>query len=417
LAVLTRLFIALLIVLASIPALAFEWEYLGMDGIVATCINADPVHGRILVGTLEGFWFYDQASGNWTEHDEEGWIGRTVWTVDYSDQHPDRIITGRENAWFKGYMEYSDDLGETGHFVYESEGGRVTDLIHDEDVQLACTWSDIVSGELIRSTDGGVSWTLMGNPMQAMTDLTLDSSGPTFYLSGSGLVMRSEDEGQSWSDYSGDLPEGYGVYCVEQLSPSGEDPRGLLASNDLGIYHTADGIAWTRVNASSCRNMDARAVSGGPVAAVGWSGDLLFSPGDVNDWRAETGDLGGTPLDVVFSEWDGGLYVVTQDSGVFRAYGFPSAAPEPAADRFALRAWPTPFNPSTRIRFELPEAGPTELVVFDPRGRRVAVLISDDLAPGSHEVAWRAEGLASGIYLAKLKTASGSASIPLLLLK
>ncbi len=50
-----RFISALLVILIAVPVLAFEWEYLGMDGIAATCISADPVHGRILVGTLEGF--------------------------------------------------------------------------------------------------------------------------------------------------------------------------------------------------------------------------------------------------------------------------------------------------------------------------------------------------------------------------
>jgi len=250
-----------------------------------------------------------------------------------------------------------------------------------------------------------------------MTDLALEPSGPAFFLSGSDRVSLSLNWGESWEPYSGDLPANYGVYCLGQPYPSGPTPRGLLASNDLGIYYSDDGLAWTQVSASPCRSMDACPTSGGPVAAAAWSGSLLFSPNAYDYWIDETGDLPGAAVDLAFSTWDDGLYVVTSNRGVYRTFGFPVAAPEPANDRFALQAWPTPFNPETRIRFELPEAGRVELAVFDAAGRRVATLLSDELAAGSHEVEWRAESLASGVYLARLATAGGRATTKLLLLK
>jgi hypothetical protein len=57
------------------------------------------------------------------------------------------------------------------------------------------------------------------------------------------------------------------------------------------------------------------------------------------------------------------------------------------------------------------------LAIFDTRGCLLAVLLSSELTEGPHEIAWNAEELASGVYLAQLETASGRSSIRLILFK
>jgi len=71
----------------------------------------------------------------------------------------------------------------------------------------------------------------------------------------------------------------------------------------------------------------------------------------------------------------------------------------------------TPFNPSTVIRFELPQAELVELTIYDAMGRRVCSLLEESRSGGAHEVVWRGlddRGLqaASGVYLYKLKAGS-----------
>jgi len=82
-----------------------------------------------------------------------------------------------------------------------------------------------------------------------------------------------------------------------------------------------------------------------------------------------------------------------------------------------LGGYPNPFNPSTNIRFAMPEAGRIELSVFDVRGRLVANLINGIYQAGQHEVAFNAEGLASGVYFAQFATGDFRQTQKLLLLK
>ncbi len=68
---------------------------------------------------------------------------------------------------------------------------------------------------------------------------------------------------------------------------------------------------------------------------------------------------------------------------------------------------PNPFNPSTRIAFDLALAGRVRLEIFDLRGRLVRRLLSEDLPAGRHEAVWDGhsdggDGVASGTYLARL---------------
>jgi alkaline phosphatase len=74
-----------------------------------------------------------------------------------------------------------------------------------------------------------------------------------------------------------------------------------------------------------------------------------------------------------------------------------------AADCTLHANTPNPFNPQTRIRFDLQRAGHVKLCVFDPSGRPVKVLVDEVRAAASHAVLWDGKDssghrVASGIY-------------------
>jgi hypothetical protein len=66
-------------------------------------------------------------------------------------------------------------------------------------------------------------------------------------------------------------------------------------------------------------------------------------------------------------------------------------------------AYPNPFNPSTTIRFDLPDAARVQLVVFDMLGREVAVLVDEERPAGQHAVKFDAGRLSSGVYIYRLQ--------------
>jgi|GEM_PF-1671915 len=83
---------------------------------------------------------------------------------------------------------------------------------------------------------------------------------------------------------------------------------------------------------------------------------------------------------------------------------------------------PNPFNATTRIDFNLPEASEVTLAVYDVLGRRVATLVHRYLEAGAHHIAWNARDdygteVASGIYFYRITTAAHQASRKMILLK
>ncbi len=60
--------------------------------------------------------------------------------------------------------------------------------------------------------------------------------------------------------------------------------------------------------------------------------------------------------------------------------------------------FPNPFNPVTRINFTIPSREKVELVVYDILGRKVVDILKEILPPGTHQIEFNGEGMASGLY-------------------
>jgi hypothetical protein len=95
-----------------------------------------------------------------------------------------------------------------------------------------------------------------------------------------------------------------------------------------------------------------------------------------------------------------------------------TAAAVSAPEAFALQGvYPNPFNPVTRIRYDLPEAVRVSLQVYDIGGRRIAELANGWREAGSHEVSFDASRLPSGVYVVRLEAGDFSAAEKVVLMK
>lgn len=68
--------------------------------------------------------------------------------------------------------------------------------------------------------------------------------------------------------------------------------------------------------------------------------------------------------------------------------------------------YPNPFNPSTTIRYALPNTISVKLEVYDVIGRRVATLINGVQQAGYHAINWNATNLSSGVYFYRIQAGS-----------
>lgn len=88
-----------------------------------------------------------------------------------------------------------------------------------------------------------------------------------------------------------------------------------------------------------------------------------------------------------------------------------------APQNFELYAYPNPFNPSTNIRFSLPEASNVNISVYNMLGQIVTTLANGTYEAGSYEILFDANELRSGIYIALMKTDKASVSQKIMLIK
>ncbi len=107
----------------------------------------------------------------------------------------------------------------------------------------------------------------------------------------------------------------------------------------------------------------------------------------------------------------------------------PVPAPAPAARKeepevmeVSLSGYPNPFNPTTTVRFGLPEAGSVTLIVYDLMGREVIRLADGYREAGWQSVIWDGRDAAgrevpTGMYLARLVTPQGVKAIKLVMMK
>jgi hypothetical protein len=85
---------------------------------------------------------------------------------------------------------------------------------------------------------------------------------------------------------------------------------------------------------------------------------------------------------------------------------------------FSMRQnYPNPFNPTTNIEYAIPEASFVQLKVYDILGNEVASLVNEEQSAGTYRVVFKANNLASGLYIAKLQAGNYSKTIKMTLMK
>lgn len=92
-------------------------------------------------------------------------------------------------------------------------------------------------------------------------------------------------------------------------------------------------------------------------------------------------------------------------------------------EKFVLyQNFPNPFNPVTKIRFEIPSAGTAhelhlQIKIYDIGGREIATILDKQLKAGNFEIEWDASGYTSGVYFYRLIAGDYSETRKMVLLK
>lgn len=73
--------------------------------------------------------------------------------------------------------------------------------------------------------------------------------------------------------------------------------------------------------------------------------------------------------------------------------------------------YPNPFNPSTQIKFSLPENSEVSLKIYNLMGQEISSLIDNAMEAGLHEATFEGDDLPSGFYIARIQATGVSGKI------
>lgn len=127
---------------------------------------------------------------------------------------------------------------------------------------------------------------------------------------------------------------------------------------------------------------------------------VVMGSGDPYDFRyfAKAVDTnGGASIQSNYTQWVNGIsqFKISTTNNVPEIFSVNSN-------------YPNPFNPSTTIKFGIPEQAEVQLEVFNVLGRKVQTLVNESRPPGFYTVRFNGQGLASGIYIARLTAVAES---------
>ena len=278
---------------------------------------------------------------------------------------------------------------------------------------------------------------------------------------GDGGVIFHYD-GVSWNAMDSSTPEAlFGVW--------GSAGDNVFATGDEGTIVMYDGDAWSPMTSDTAKKLfDVWGSSDCDVFAVGEGGTILRYgvPGPVpvfiTSFDARPTEVGvNLSWDILADEGIDGFKIYRREGsadellvnrellaasqrqfvdadvipGVTYYYtltvvetdhGETRSAPVMGKTRLApVSLWqnhPNPFNPTTTIRFRLPQDARVTLTIFDARGKRVATLVDDIMAADTHEELWdgrdgAGERVGSGIYFYRLQVGETVLTKKMVLLK
>ena len=203
-------------------------------------------------------------------------------------------------------------------------------------------------------------------------------------------------------------PGGAGLYSIG--TP-------LTVSNTISAFNTggtaiANGMYITGGGTLSCNDVFGNdgVAYGGIADPTGTGGNIALDPQFCD---RGTGDYRVNPSGPCAPANSGGCDLI----GALEASCGETNAVEDPQVPVAFRvdqAFPNPFNPMTSIRFALPAAARTTVMVYDVRGRTVKTLVNDTLPAATHVVQWqgdddRGRAVSAGIYFYRVTSGDHTA--------
>ena len=109
-------------------------------------------------------------------------------------------------------------------------------------------------------------------------------------------------------------------------------------------------------------------------------------------------------------------FIITDANGLMMSKSFIFSYTGPKEFKLEQN-FPNPFNPTTKIQYQLPQDSRVTLKVYDILGSEVATLVNEEQEAGYKEVQFTGNNIASGMYVYRLQAGDYISTKKMMLLK
>ncbi|MEO8447080.1 MAG: YCF48-related protein [bacterium] len=339
--------------------------------------------------SLIGVNFFDEHSGWISGHN-----GLILVTTDGGDHWANQSSGTSVNLFFVKFINSTQGwISSDEGILNTTDGGtQWSNQLHSDFGMYAVYfadnsrgWAQERFGKMFKTTDGGITWVPKQEiPNTATVSFHFSNANTGWSVGYENAILKTTDAGETWSRQNS------GSVGVQQL-------RSVTFTEDPGTYGWIAGFNGTVY----------RTTNGGtnwipktmPIAAQFTT--VKFINKNIG-WV-----IGGNG--VILKTIDGGDAVTNTNNTV-------TAIPT----KYNLEQnFPNPFNPTTVIKFSLPENSNIKLNVFNIAGQKVAELINENRIAGSYEINFEVYkyGLSSGVYFYKIEAGEFVQTKKMILLK
>jgi hypothetical protein len=383
----------------------------------------------------------------WCDYDNDGYIDMYVANAtndclyknngngSFSKITNNPIVTESEQSTGGSWGDYDDDgdldlyvtgglIGSSYNRLFKNNGdGTFTKILNDPIVN-PLFWS---GGSAWGDCDNDGDFDMFVGGYDGVNRLYLNNNNGTFTSMDTGILVTDGNykKGCGWCDYDkdGDLDifvarNNYfgGNNCFyKNLGNSNKwiniKCKGTL-SNKCGI----DAKIYVKANINGTIKRQLKVItaqSGGNQSGM-------------NDLNPTFGLGNASVIDSIIVIWSSGtidrigqttvnqFVTITEGQGITSIKNAGTLSPE----KFRLIGnYPNPFNPSTVIKFEIPELSNLKIEIFDITGKPIEEILNGLFAAGIYEINWNAAGKPSGTYFCRLTAENFSETKIMILLK
>ena len=273
-------------------------------------------------------------------------------------------------------------------------------------------------GFLLKTIDGGENWIEQSDSISGLLYFIDANVG---WVGGFLDIYKTTNGGEEWI-FQTHLESSDPIHSLQfsdvnmgWVITNSWDPR---TGGGCYIMKTSDGgVNWICKYSSSYLNglPSPREVFfadnnyGWAIADNGTTNVIISSTNGGDDWVEQLNNQSYSPESIYFVDNNTGWAVGT--NGLILKYQGVTSIGEERINRipseyFLSNNFPNPFNPSTTIRYSIPQSTNVTIKVFDILGSEIETLVNKEKPSGTYEITWNAENLPSGIYFYQLKAGS-----------